>query len=104
METFLFQSKKKMECNRIYGILNLYGNFQQVIVMFMSVVVVAILGTVASDGIQSIFEKASQGDRLTLFKYVFVFRFYSNLLLDCFDSKCGIIVFVFSCGSNQIQF
>lgn len=39
--------------------------------MFMSVVVVTILGTIASDGIQSIFDKASQGDRLTLFKYVF---------------------------------
>lgn len=41
---------------------------QQVIVMFMSVVVVTILGTAASDGFQSIFDKASQGDRLTLFK------------------------------------
>lgn len=36
--------------------------------MFISVVVVAILGTYATGGFSSIFEKASEGNRIILFK------------------------------------
>lgn len=43
-------------------------HLQQVIVMFMSVVVVTILGTAATDGFQSIFDKALQGGRVVIFK------------------------------------
>lgn len=46
--------------------------FQQVIVMFLSVVVVTILGTVATGGFQMIFDKASEGNRLIFFKYVLI--------------------------------
>lgn len=63
--------------------------FQQVIVMFMSVVVVTILGTVASDGIQSIFDKASEGGRIKLFKYVF----FSSLLQQ-FNPPLISLIFV----------
>lgn len=40
-----------------------------VIVMFISVVVVTMLGTMASDGFVNIFEKAAEGNRIVLFKY-----------------------------------
>lgn len=40
----------------------------QVVVMFISVVVVTMLGTAATGGFANIFEKASEGNRLILFK------------------------------------
>lgn len=40
-----------------------------VIVMFISVVVVTMLGTMASDGFVNIFEKAAEGNRIVLSKY-----------------------------------
>lgn len=37
--------------------------------MFISVVVVTVLGTMASDGFVNIFDKAAEGNRIILFKY-----------------------------------
>lgn len=37
--------------------------------MFISVVVVTVLGTMASDGFVNIFERAAEGNRIVLFKY-----------------------------------
>lgn len=43
----------------------------QVIVMFISVVVVTALGTAVVGGFDKVFERAMEGGRISLFKYVF---------------------------------
>lgn len=43
-------------------------DFSLVVVMFISVVVVTVLGTAATGGFVNIFEKASEGNRIILFK------------------------------------
>lgn len=48
----------------------------QVVVMFISVVVVTVLGTVAAGGFGKIFDTAAQGNRIILLKCVFKIRFF----------------------------
>lgn len=42
----------------------------QIMVMFLSIVVVAVLGTIALGGPEEIFQRADEGGRLIFFKYI----------------------------------
>lgn len=54
----------------------------QIFVMFISVIVVTILGTIAAGGFDKVFETASNGGRIEFFKLVFLSTTENNLIVN----------------------